>query len=85
MKNTLKVTTPSDREIVMTRVFDAPRVLTEQEGKTLLTLMVLYPSKKARDATIASGMERGVAASYDRLEDLLATMPTGGVSQVARG
>ena len=29
MKNTgtLKVTTPSDREIVMTRVFDAPREL----------------------------------------------------------
>ena len=27
MKNTLKVTTPSDREIVMTRVFDAPRRL----------------------------------------------------------
>jgi len=25
--NTLKVTTPSDREIVMTRVFDAPRHL----------------------------------------------------------
>ena len=27
MKNTLKVTTPSDREIVMTRTFDAPRHL----------------------------------------------------------
>jgi uncharacterized protein YndB with AHSA1/START domain len=155
----LKVTTPTDREIVMTRVFDAPRslvfeamsraellkrwlsgppgwemvecdsdlkvggafrhvwrrtdgtemamrgvyreivpperivrtesfsfgcdaqageqvgtlVLTEQGGKTLLTLAVLYPSKEARDATIASGMERGVAASYDRLAELLAS------------
>src|SRR5215831_19119538 len=27
MTNTLKVTTPSDREIMMTRVFDAPRNL----------------------------------------------------------
>ena len=48
-------------------------VLTEHGGKTALTLTLLYPSKEARDATIASGMERGVAASYDRLEELLAT------------
>jgi len=42
---------------------------------------VLYPSKEARDATIASGMERGVAASYDRLAELLETTPTRGDSQ----
>ena len=47
-------------------------VLTEQGGRTLLTLTVLYPSKEARDATIASGMEQGVAAGYDRLDELLA-------------
>jgi uncharacterized protein YndB with AHSA1/START domain len=50
-------------------------VLTEQGGKTKLTLSVLYPSREARDATIASGMERGVAASYDRLAEMLASMP----------
>jgi uncharacterized protein YndB with AHSA1/START domain len=158
MKNTLKVTTPTDREIVMTRVFDAPRglvfdamarpellqrwlagppgwsmtacevdlkaggafrhvwrgpggeemrmhgvirevvpperivrtetfdvgceaqageqlgtlALTERGGKTTLTLTVLYPSKEARDAALASGMEHGVAAGYDRLDGLLA-------------
>ena len=158
---TLKITTPTDREIVMTRVFDAPRtlvwdamskpdlikrwlfgppgwsmvaceddlrvggvfrwvwrgpdgtemamrgvyrevvppervvrtesfefgceaqageqlatlVLTEQGGGTTLTVTLLYPSKQARDATIASGMERGVAASYDRLAELLASTP----------
>jgi uncharacterized protein YndB with AHSA1/START domain len=157
---TLKVTTPSDREIVMTRVFDAPRalvfdamskaellkrwltgppgwsmvecesdlkvggtfrhvwrgpdgaemamrgvyreivpperivrtelfeygcdaqaaeqlgtlVLTEHGGKTTLTLRVRYPSQEARDATIAAGMERGVAASYDRLEELMPSL-----------
>ena len=166
---TLKVTTPTDREIVMTRVFDAPRslvfdamskpellrkwllgppgwsmvvcevdqrvggvfrhvwrkddgtemamrgvyrevvpperivrtetfefgceaqageqvgtlVLTEHGGKTLLTLTVLYPSKEARDATIASGMEHGVGASYDRLAELLASTPGHADLQVA--
>jgi uncharacterized protein YndB with AHSA1/START domain/uncharacterized glyoxalase superfamily protein PhnB len=163
MKNTLHVTTPSDREILMTRVFDAPRplvwetmsepellkrwlfgppgwsmvvcdddprvggtfrwvwrgpdgaemamrgvyreivppercvrtesmefgcapqageqlatlVLTEQGTKTLLTLRVLFPSKEARDAAIASGMDRGVAAGYDRLETILASVAQG--------
>jgi uncharacterized protein YndB with AHSA1/START domain len=47
-------------------------VLTEQGGKTTLTLTAKYPSKEARDATIASGMERGVAASHDRLAEILA-------------
>jgi uncharacterized protein YndB with AHSA1/START domain len=48
-------------------------VLTEQGGKTTLTVSVLYPSKEARDATIASGMEHGVAAGYDRLDEILKT------------
>jgi uncharacterized protein YndB with AHSA1/START domain len=52
----------------------ATLVLTEQEGKTLLTLTVLYPSKEARDGAIASGMERGVSASYDRLAELLLSL-----------
>jgi uncharacterized protein YndB with AHSA1/START domain len=168
---TLKVTTPTDREIVMTRVFDAPRalvfdamtrpellrrwlfgppgwsmvvcendpkaggvfrhvwrgpdgkemamrgvyrevvpperivrtesfdfgcdaqsgeqlgtlVLTEQGGKTTLTVTVLYPSKEARDATLASGMERGVTAGYDRLAELLASSPARGGSQAGPG
>jgi uncharacterized protein YndB with AHSA1/START domain len=163
---TLKLTTPTDREVVMTRVFDAPRhlvfeamsraellqrwlwgppgwsmvvcesdlrvggafrhvwrgpdgremamrgvyrevvpperivrtetfefgceaqageqvgtlVLTEEEGKTYLRLAVLYPSKEARDGAIASGMERGVAASYNRLAELLASSPAYGDS-----
>jgi uncharacterized protein YndB with AHSA1/START domain len=157
MKNPLKVTTPTDREIVMTRVFDAPRhlvfealtkpellqrwllgppgwsmpvcevdlrvggayryvwrrdedgtemgmggifreiepparlvvtekfdepwypgealnthVLVEQDGRTTLTATELYESKEARDSVLKSGMEEGVVASYDRLEELLA-------------
>jgi uncharacterized protein YndB with AHSA1/START domain len=59
-------------------------VLTEQAGKTTLTLTLLYPSKEARDATIASGMEHGVAASYDRLADLLASAPARGGSYASK-
>lgn len=153
---TLKVTTPTEREIVMTRVFDAPRglvfdaltkpellqrwllgppgwtmpvceidlrvggayryvwrkagkdmgmggvfkeivrperivttelfdddwtqgetlvttVLTETGGKTTLTTTVRYSSREARDGALKTGMDEGVAASYDRLEELLAT------------
>jgi uncharacterized protein YndB with AHSA1/START domain len=50
-------------------------ILTEKDGQTHLHLTVLYPSREARDATIASGMERGMNASYDRLDDLLAAAP----------
>jgi len=48
-------------------------VLTEHDGRTTLTTTLLYPTAEARDQTIASGMERGVAASYDRLEQVLAS------------
>jgi uncharacterized protein YndB with AHSA1/START domain len=168
MKNTgtLKVTTPTDREIVMTRHFDAPRtlvfdaltkpellkrwfcgppgwslevcepalsvgatyrfvwrgpdgtemgmrgvcreivpperivatekfdeawypgealvttVLVEQGGKTTLTLTVLYESREARDAVLKTPMEQGVAAGYDRLAELLASLLAGRGAQV---
>jgi uncharacterized protein YndB with AHSA1/START domain len=160
MKNAVKISTPTDREIVITRVFDAPRilvweamskpellkrwlygpsgwsmavceedqrvggafrwvwrgsdgaemtmrgiyreifppqrivrtesfvfgceaqageqlatlVLTEEGGGTVLTLTVLFPSKEARDAALASGMDRGLAAGYDRLDKLLTSV-----------
>ena len=154
---TLKITTPTDREIAMTRVFDAPRklvfeaytkpelvkrwlgvhggwtlavceidlrvggtyryvwrgsggaemgmrgvyrevvvperivateafdqswypgeavdtvVMVEQAGRTTLTLTVRYESREARDAVLKSPMEQGVAAGFDKLEQLLAT------------
>ena len=155
MKNSLKVTTPSDREIAMTRAFDAPRHLVfeaytkperlkrwlgvqngwtldvcevdlrvggkyryvwrkpgapelamggvyreivpfervvtteqfddpwypgeavgtvtfvEENGKTTLTMSMLYASKEIRDGVLQSPMESGVAVSFDRLEELL--------------
>lgn len=48
-------------------------VLIEQGGITTLTTTVLYASREARDAMLKSGMERGVAASYDHLAALLAS------------
>jgi uncharacterized protein YndB with AHSA1/START domain len=162
MKNTgtLQVTTPSEREIVLTRVFDAPRslvfdaftkpellkrwfgprgwslvvceidfrvggtwrfvlrgpdgkdmgmrgvyreiaapdrsvhtesfddfpgeslvttVLVEDRGRTTLRATVLYPSQEIRDAVIKSGMEHGAAESYDKLAELLTSLPAGEV------
>ena len=158
MRNALKVTTPTDREIVITREFDAPRelvwdamsrpellrrwlvgppgwelttyedeqrvggrfrwewsgpegagiamsgtyreivppdrcvrtetfesaslppmgeqlatlVLADRGEQTTLTLTVLYPSKEARDGALAGGMDKGLAAGYDRLDEILA-------------
>jgi uncharacterized protein YndB with AHSA1/START domain len=48
-------------------------IISEQGDRTTLTLTVLFPSKEARDAAIASGMERGLAEGYDRLAELFAS------------
>ncbi len=47
-------------------------VLTDGGEKTSLTLTVLYPSKEARDGAIAGGMDKGLGAGYDRLDEILA-------------
>jgi uncharacterized protein YndB with AHSA1/START domain len=68
---------------VATERFDQPwypgearvtNALSEQAGKTTLTLTVRYESQAARDGVLKSGMERGVAASYDRLAEVLPSM-----------
>lgn len=69
-------------KIVSTEVFDQPwypgeavgtAVLVEEDGRTTLTTTVRYESQEARDGVLASPMEDGVAASYDRLEELVAS------------
>ena len=45
----------------------------EQRAGTLVKITVVYPSKEARDAALASGMEQGMATGYDKLEALLAS------------
>ncbi len=51
-------------------------VLVEQAGRTTLTQTMRYESPAAREAVIKSGMEQGVSASYDRLEDVLSATAT---------
>ena len=47
--------------------------LVERAGITTLTQTMLYASRQVRDAVLRSGMESGVAVSYDRLAALLAS------------
>jgi uncharacterized protein YndB with AHSA1/START domain len=45
----------------------------ERDGLTTVTMTNLYDSAEIRDIALESGMDGGVAASYDRLEQVLAT------------
>lgn len=40
----------------------------EEDGATLLTLLIEYPDKETRDMILATGMADGMEASYARLE-----------------
>jgi uncharacterized protein YndB with AHSA1/START domain len=46
-------------------------VFTENAGKTLLEMTVLYASKEARDGALASGMTIGMEMGYARVDALL--------------
>jgi uncharacterized protein YndB with AHSA1/START domain len=67
------------RRVVFTEIYEpfpdaesvVTSVLTEENGQTRLTATCLYPSKEVRDMVIGTGMEKGAAISYDRLEDLV--------------
>jgi uncharacterized protein YndB with AHSA1/START domain len=45
--------------------------LSEQDGKTTLTITILYPSKEARDAVLNTGMKDGMNQSFERLAEYL--------------
>lgn len=79
--------------IVNTEQFDDPwypgeaidtLVLVEKDGRTLLTQTMLLESREARDGVLKSGMETGVAQSYDRLEKVLASLETPGGNKQAK-
>ena len=57
-----------DTESVVTAVF------TEENGKTRLTVTVLYPSLEVRDMVLKTGMEKGAGLSYDHLEEVAARL-----------
>jgi len=71
---------PPER-IVHTELFDedwtsggatVTTVFTEAGGETTVTMTIRFTSAKAREAALATGMTRGMAQSYDRLDAVLA-------------
>ena len=52
-------------EVIVTVTF------TERDGKTDLVLHQLFPSREALDGAIASGMEKGMRATFEQLEELI--------------
>lgn len=48
--------------------------LYEEDGATLLTLLIEYPDKETRDMILATGMTEGMETSYARLEGILTTV-----------
>lgn len=55
-----------DGEALVTTTYEA------EGGRTRLTQTMAFPTTEARDFTLKTGMETGVAISYDRLERMLA-------------
>ncbi|XXX72814.1 SRPBCC family protein [Sorangium sp. So ce134] len=76
-----KEITPPSR-LVYTEIFEqfpdtvslVTSVFTDEGGKTRVTTTTSYPSKEVRDIVLSTGMEKGAALSYDRLEDLVAQL-----------
>ena len=64
--------------IVFTEIFapfpDSPSLVTatlsDENGKTRFIVTSEYPSKMVRDMVLKSGMEKGAAKSYDRLDEV---------------
>jgi uncharacterized protein YndB with AHSA1/START domain len=69
---------PNER-IVQTEAFDGypgealnTTTLAERDGKTTMTVRLVYPSKEIRDAVLATGMPEGAGEAYDQLQQLIA-------------
>lgn len=51
--------------------------LTEKDGKTVITVSMLFPSKEIRDMAVGSGMTDGMGMSYEVLDAVLAAENVG--------
>lgn len=49
-------------------------VLEERDGRTHMTLTVLYKTRDARDAVLKTPMAEGAATTFERLDELLQTL-----------
>jgi uncharacterized protein YndB with AHSA1/START domain len=79
MRGTYREVVP-DTRLVSTEIFDDPWyegealatvTFAEHAGRTTLTMTMQYGSKEIRDGILKSGMQDGVAKSFDMLEALL--------------
>jgi uncharacterized protein YndB with AHSA1/START domain len=81
---TFREIVPNER-IVTTEIYEMPGLtdddaavntmtLTENDGRTTMTLLSEHPSKEGRDAVIASGMEAGMQDAYDLLEEVAVSL-----------
>jgi uncharacterized protein YndB with AHSA1/START domain len=86
----LKIVRPE--EIVRSEIFEQSSNLietigrlrlTEQDGRTLAITDVLFPTRESRDAALAAGMDKGVAASFERLDFMLAQGSAGNAQSAA--
>ena len=82
---TFREVAPLDR-LVATEKFDeswypgealVTTVFLDNGATTTVTITILYESKDARDTASRSGMEHGMGASYNRLDELLTSLPKG--------
>ena len=51
--------------------------LEEKDGATTLVAREIYPSKEARDAALATGMESGMRETIEQLDELVASLAAG--------
>jgi len=71
-----------DERIVSTEVYEGfpdgvavdTLTLTEEDGRTTMTVLVQHMSKQHRDAHIESGMEDGMQDAFDLLEQVAASL-----------
>lgn len=81
MRGSYREIKPPERSVHMESFDDFPgesqvtAVFTEEDGQTTFNATILYPSREVRDAVLQSGMEHGAAESYDKLTELLGSMP----------
>jgi uncharacterized protein YndB with AHSA1/START domain len=79
MRGVYREIVPPERSVHVESFDDYPgeslvtSVLTENGGKTTLTVTVAYPSREVRDIVLQTGMEHGAAESYDKLAEMLAS------------
>lgn len=79
---TYREVTPPSRLVWTNEEGDAGETVTtvtftEKDGKTLLVVHDLYPSKEALDAAIASGATGAFPEQFDALDAILASFGTG--------